>query len=100
GRALAEQLGRFGLDPRRVAQVERPERRIHRVTGYVAQGAGAEVPPAAPLERRVRRMVRPRGGRAEPQVPIDPGWRVVLFERPLDRLRPDRSVGPELDLAH
>src|SRR5438034_3934591 len=48
-RAPPPQLGLLGLDPRRVAEVERPERRIHRVTGDVAQGAGAEVPPAAPL---------------------------------------------------
>src|SRR5947208_6106759 len=100
GRALGEQLGRFGLDPRRVAQVERPERRIHRVAGDVAQGTGAEVPPTAPLERRVRGVIGAGRGGAEPQVPIDPGGRVVLFERPLDRLRPDRPVGPELDLAH
>src|SRR5439155_1263897 len=93
-------LGRFGLDPRRVAQVERPERRIHRVAGDVAQGTGAEVPPTAPLERRVRGVIGAGRGGAEPQVPIDPGGRVVLFERPLDRLRPDRPVGPELDLAH
>src|SRR3989454_517323 len=100
GRGLAEQLGRFRLDPRRVAQVERPERRIHGVTSDVSQRAGAEVPPAAPLERRVGRVVRARRGGAEPQVPIDPGRRVVFFERSLDRLWPDRPVGPELDLAH
>src|SRR5439155_1149633 len=49
GRGLAEQLGRFRLDARGIAEAERPERGVHRVTGDVTQGAGAEVPPAAPL---------------------------------------------------
>src|SRR6266581_883900 len=99
-RGLAEQLGRFGLDARGVAQAERPERRVHRVAGDVAQRAGAEIPPAAPLERCICRVVGPRGGGTEPQVPVDPGRRVVLLERPLDGLRPDRPVGPQLDLAY
>src|ERR1041385_119132 len=100
GCALAVQLGRFGLDPRRIAEVEGPERCVHGMARAVAQRAGAETPPPAPLERGVRRMIGPGRRGAEPQLPIEPGRRVVLVERPVERLRPDRPVGPELDLAH
>src|SRR5688572_31113600 len=41
-----------------------------------------------------------RGRRPEPQLPVEPGRRVVILERPLDGLGPDRPVGPELDLAN
>ncbi len=45
-------------------------------------------------------MVGPRRCGAEPQIPVERRGGVVLIERPLDRLRPDRPVGPQLDLAH
>ena len=44
-----------------VAQIVGPERRVHRVAGDVAQRSGAEVPPAAPVERMVGGMVRAEG---------------------------------------
>ena len=49
----------LGLDRRRIAQVEPHERHVHRVAGHVAQGPGAEVPPAAPGERVIAVGVRP-----------------------------------------
>ena len=59
-----------------------------------------EIPEAAPLERRVRRVIRPLRRGPEPEVPVERGRRVVLFQRPVDRLRPDRPIGPEMHLAH
>ena len=40
------------------------------MAGHVAQRAGAEVPPAAPVVGMIDRVVRPLGGRAEEQVPV------------------------------
>src|SRR5439155_522764 len=40
-----------------IFQVERPERGVENVAGHVAQGAGAEIPPAAPGERVINTVV-------------------------------------------
>src|SRR3954471_19768013 len=89
------------------------------MTGHVAEGAGAEVPPAPPLEvvvgaacrfpppsaaplalrlGRVERPVRPVRGRTEELVPMHAG-RDRGLRRPLHDgrgLRPNRAVGPDV----
>src|SRR5436309_14595762 len=80
--------------------MDRPERRVHRMTGDVAERAGSDIPPAAPLEWRIGRIVRPLGHGTEPQIPVQGRGRVVLLEGTIERLGPDRPVGPELDLPH
>src|SRR6266480_7250269 len=99
-RRLGIELGGLRFDARRVAEIERPERRVHRMTGDVAERAGSEIPPAAPLEWRVGRIVGPLGYGTEPQIPVQGRGRMVLLEGTIDRLRPDGPVGPELDLPH
>ena len=83
-----------------IAQIVGPERGVHRVAGDVAQRAGAEVPPASPVEGMVGGMVRPERSGPEEEVPVQPLRGVVRLARALDRLRPDRAVGPVVDLAH
>ena len=100
GRGLGEERRRLGLDAGGLAELQRPERRVHRVAGDVAQRPGPVVPPAAPAERVVRRMVRPVRRRTQEEIPVETGRRVVRLGRPLDRLRPDRPVGPVVHLAH
>jgi len=68
-RALGVHGRAGGLDARRVPQLQRPERQVHVVAAEVAQPAAAEVPPASPPPGQVAGVVRPLGGRAEPQVP-------------------------------
>ncbi len=69
------------------------------MTTDVAQGAATEIPPPAPLERGIRGVIRPFGSGPEPEIPVEGvrhgrgiGW-------PLDSLRPDRAVGPEMHLV-
>ena len=95
-----KERGRFGLDARGKAEIEGPVRRIHDVTRHVAERPGAEIPEPAPLERHVRGVIRSLRSGAEPQVPVERGRNVILLERPFDRLRPDRPVGPEVHLPH
>ena len=45
-------------------------------------------------------MIGPFWRGAEPQVPVEVRRHVVPFQRALDRLRPNGSVGPVLHLAH
>src|SRR6185436_5981349 len=73
----------------------------------IAQGASAKIPPATPLEWKVSGMIRARGRRPQPKVPIQcrrNRWRVF---GPLNALRPilikkaiGRTIGPDMDFAH
>ncbi len=45
-------------------------------------------------------MVRPVGGGAEPELPVEPGRHVVGLGGAVEPLRPDRAVGPVVHLAH
>src|SRR5690606_36969178 len=100
GRGLLEHRAAFGGDPSRVAQVEGPEGSVHRVAGDVAQGTGAVVPPAAPAERGIRRVIGPLGRGSLPQVPVKGGMRVVGIAGTINALGPDRPVAPVVDLAN
>ena len=48
-------VGGCRLDGRWRPELQRPERRVEDVAAHVAEGAGSEVPPAAPLQRVIRR---------------------------------------------
>ena len=80
------------------------EGQVRRVTGHVAQRAGAEVPPAAPIMGMVDRVVRTLGGRAQEQVPVHVLGNGLVFRSRDDvrRLLPvlERTIGPDVDLAH
>ena len=87
------------LDRLGVEQLERHAGDVDRVAGHVAEGAGAEVQPAAPGERLVARVVRPVMGGAEELVPVDVvGDADGVSSGPADALRPDRAIGPDVDL--
>src|SRR5262249_48026732 len=77
GRAgfVVEVLYLGGDDAGRVAELEGHEGHVGGVAAHVAQGTGAEVPPAAPAEMVVGRVVLPEGGGAEELVPVDAGGR-------------------------
>jgi len=60
----------LGLDAPRFTQLKRPEGGVDDVAPHVSQGAGAKIPPAAPLERVVGRMIGALRRRAEPEVPV------------------------------
>ena len=99
---------RAGRDALRRAELQGGENRRKIVNAHVAKAARAEVPPAAPAERRIGRMIWPPGCRAQPQVPVQRlGDRRRLFG-PLNPLRPPqghpasmgRTIGPNMRLAH
>ena len=100
GIALLVVARRFGLDRDRVAQIEGHERHVDRVAGHVAQGAGAEIPEAAPGERMIAVAERPlwRGPSHRSQCRFAgpasgrPGRSAAL--------RPDRAIGPDVNFLH
>src|SRR4029079_15467851 len=69
----------------------------HDVTGHVTQGAGAEVPPAAPGEGAIGGVIGTLRRGSEPQVPGDVGWDGGCVGGALTALRPDGAVGPDVD---
>src|SRR5438105_2008958 len=69
------------------------------MAGHVAEGAGAEVPPAAPGEGDVGVVIGSFGGGAVPEVPVQRlgDFRPILG--PIDALRPDWAIGPDVDFT-
>ena len=58
-RSLSIRLGAFDdLDPARVPQTKRPVAQVDVVAAYVGERAPGEVPPLAPVERMMCRMIR------------------------------------------
>ena len=89
--------GQFALDDVGIAELERAERHVDGVAGHVAQGAGAEIIPAAPLERVIDVLLEgPLAGRAEPEIPVQVRRDRVLPARAVQALGPDRAVGPDM----
>src|SRR5205823_14298996 len=101
-RGLIVHFGRLRFEAGRRAEPEREESEVHAVTGHVAERAGAEVPKSTPFEGDVRRVVRPPGRDAEPQVPIERWRHRRSFLWALNSLRPPvvGPVGPDVNLAH
>ena len=90
------------MQARRVAEVQAHVGHVERVAGHVAQRAGAERPPAAPLERVIGRVIGPHFRRADELWPVHGLGHFGRVGGPVGPLRPDRAVGPDvnfLDLA-
>ncbi len=62
--------GTLGLNGDRIAKIQGHVGHVHGVTGHVAQGAGAEIPPAAPGEGMIAVGIGPLRRGAEPEVPL------------------------------
>ena len=73
GKTVAVMARGLGLDRRRVPQIQAAERHVHGMAGDVAQGPGAEIPPAPPGKRMIDRAALGRPNSSE------------LAERPLRR---------------
>ena len=72
------------------------------MAGHIAQGAGAEVPPAAEVPRRVDGVVGAVRGGAQEEVPVQRLGDLLRLGRALESLGPDGPVGEGLhasDLA-
>src|SRR5690606_4455578 len=98
--AVAIEGRRHRFDARRVAELEREEREVHRVARHIAEGARAEIPPASPAEGQVGVVVRTFRGRPEPEVPVEALRDLVLLLRALHSLIPDWTIRPNVDLAN
>ena len=83
----------LGLDRRRIAQVEGPERQVHVVAAEVGQRAAAEIPPVAPIEMEVRRVERPHRRRPDPQIVVDRRRRRALLDA---HARPNAAAHPHV----
>ncbi len=90
---------RLGDDAGGVTELQGTERHVGRMAGHVAQCAGAVVVPAAPVERQITIAVFALGGRSQPEVPVQTGRNFSLRQRVFDPLGPNRTVGPDMDLA-
>src|SRR5207253_3688071 len=60
---------RTGFHAGRMPKLQRAKDRIASMTADIAERAGPEIPPTAPFERQVGRIVRPKRRRAEPKIP-------------------------------
>ncbi len=61
------------------------------------EGAGAEVIPAAPLERLINVLLEgPLARRPEPHIPVQVGRNRVRALRAVKPLGPDRAIGPDM----
>ena len=96
-----------GFDAGWVSEFQCAEDGVQAVAADITQRAGAEVPPATPLEWQVRRMIRTRRGRAEPHIPIERVGngrgvgRSVHALRPVDIVDPvEWAIGPDVDLVN
>src|SRR5436190_4281258 len=89
------------LDGTWVAQLGRAERHIRRVARHITQGARAKIEPATPVEGMINALLeRPRLGRTQPDIPLEPFRNRVAPRWTRDALRPDRSVAPDVNLLH
>ena len=91
---------RAGLHLGGEAQVECPADGVHDVAGHVAQCAGAEVVPSAPVPGQIYRMVRTFYGRAQPEIPVQRAGHGHLLGGQVQALRPDGAVGPAVYLPY
>src|SRR5438132_13881437 len=85
-----------------MSELERLEHRRQLVAADVAQNAGPKIPPAAPGERMISRMIRTLGRRAEPEVPAQMagrGRRLWRTPNPAGRDR-RKTVRAGMNFAH
>src|SRR5690242_15187708 len=85
----------------RITKAKCAERHIDRVAGHVAQGAGAEILPATPVEGMIDVLFeRPGGSRSEPDVPFHRFRYGVAAIGTVHSLRPDRTIGPDMNFLN
>ena len=92
-----------GFNTQRMTQLECHECQVRRMTAHVTNGSRAEIPPTTPFEGVVGVVVRTIGCWAEKKIPIHMVWNSHGFRgscRDGRRLRPDRSVGPNVYFSH
>src|SRR5690625_4732135 len=84
----------------RRGEAEGAVRNIDQVASYITQRTGTEIPPASPAKRVHARRIGAVRCRAKPQVPVE---RIRFLGRVGFRhrksLRPDRTVGPDLNIG-
>src|SRR5207237_1198317 len=89
----------FALNDIRVTKLECAKRHIDGMTRHVPEGAGPEVVPTAPLECMVRVfLVWPLRSGAEPTIPIQGRRNRILARRPIQALRPNGAIAPDMQL--
>ncbi len=97
---LREEFRGTGVDAGRMLELQRPGNMSESVAAHISQRPCAEVPPSAPFERHISRMIRPIRSRAKPHIPVQArGHRRRIFG-PLDSLGPYRPVRPDVDLPY
>ena len=91
----------FGFDDGWVTEFACSEWHVCGVAGHVAERAGAEILPAAPIERVIDALlVGSVRCRAEPHVPIEVCGDRVFTGGSVDSLGPDRAIAPDVDFAN
>src|SRR5207247_6540794 len=96
----------------RVTVLKLSEGHVNDMTGHIAHGAGAKILPASPRERminatastsstfvvRCRRIffVGPHGRGTNPKIPIESRRNRVFALGPINPLRPDRTIAPNV----
>src|SRR5690606_33188984 len=92
--------GRVELDALGSAEVECPERGVELVGTEVRDVRAAEGPEVAPGDRVVRRVIRARFARTEPQIPVQPRRNPgLIIRRRHERAVPARAPDPAVHLA-
>ena len=90
--------GDFAFDFVGVAEFEGAEGHVDGVAGHVAEGAGAEVVPAAPFEAMIDVLFEgPLHGGSEPEVPVEVFRDGVGASGAFEALGPDGAVGPDVE---
>jgi hypothetical protein len=96
-------LGERRFDAQRLREAERPVGGVEFVTRHVADGAGAEIVIAAPVERQVSGIELAHGRDTEPEIPVErrryDGHELGVIGG-VDALWPDGAVGPAVHLTH
>src|SRR4030042_4266259 len=88
------------MDTGWMPELQRPGNMSESVAAHISQRSGAEVPPSAPFERHVGRMIRPIRSRTKPHIPVKTLRHRRRIFGPLDSLRPYRPVRPDVDFPY
>src|SRR4029077_6112940 len=96
---MVDNAGRVDdLDRLGIEELESHRGNVDGVAGHVPQSTRPKVEPPPPVKRLVSGMVRPVGGGTQELVPAQ----LVRDPRhslgPMNALRPDRSIGPDVDV--
>jgi len=104
-RAVVEEQGGTALGFGGITQFQTNENGMEDMAGHIAEGAGAEIPPSAPVPRRVEGVVRTHGSWPDKEIPVKgvrdplPGFRTVKALRPYWTVGESFHFGDFADLA-